>query len=94
MGIEFHQKRFHQHTLPTFRKFVTNILFSPKYFTNNTTAVLNASSNKKQKKILENICKNFMDTEYHQIDEDFNTAVKLFDNLQMEANGLRRLLQS
>ena len=44
--------------------------------------------------LFDNICKNFRDTEYHQIDDDFNTAVKLFDNLEMEANGLRKLLQS
>ena len=47
-----------------------------------------------KQKLFDNICKNFRDTEYHKIDEDFNTAVKLFDNLGMEANGLRRLLQS
>ena len=68
------------------------ILFTQKYSNYITTADFTAPSNKR--KLFENIWKNFRDTEYHQIDEDFKTAVKLFDNLQMEANGLRRLLQS
>ena len=85
------QKSVHQHTSPKrFNFFV--ILFTQKYSNYITTADFNAPSNKR--KLSENICKNFRDTEYHQIDEDFKTAVKLFDNLQMEANGLRRLLQS
>ena len=46
-----------------------------------------------KKQYFENIYKNFKDTEKHKIDEDFDTAVKLFDNLQMEADGIRRLLQ-
>ena len=46
-----------------------------------------------KKEYFENIYKNFKDTEKHKIDEDFDTAVKLFDNLQMEADGIRRLLQ-
>ena len=46
-----------------------------------------------QKQYFENFYKNFKDTEYHKIDDDFDTAVKLFDNLQMEADGIRRLLQ-
>ena len=56
--------------------------------------VFNGASNFFSKKqYFENIYKNFKDTEKHKIDEDFDTAVKLFDNLQMEADGIRRLLQ-
>ena len=44
--------------------------------------------------LFDSFCKNFKDTEYHKIDDDFNTAVKLFDNLEMEANGLRRIFES
>merc|ERR1712131_28569 len=34
------------------------------------------------------ILQNFKDTENHQIDEDFDIAVKLFDNLELETNEL------
>ena len=34
------------------------------------------------------IFQNFKDTENHQIDKDFDIAVKLFDNLELETNEL------
>ena len=34
------------------------------------------------------IFQNLKDTENHQIDEDFDIAVKLFDNLELETNEL------
>ena len=34
------------------------------------------------------VFQNFKDTENHQIDEDFDIAVELFDNLKLETNEL------
>ena len=34
------------------------------------------------------VFQNFKDTENHQIDDDFDIAVKLFDNLELETNQL------